>query len=209
MSKIIRLHIELCFPSEKMVKISNFSVKSYIWQQIIIGSRNYLFVTKPSPQTMLYHCHWNTYVNLEEELIRASQRTGIYVSVLAKWVFMAALSRGWNNRDHLCMRSANERRRYSVTSSLIGWAHTQNDPWNNITYAGSNFASEIRWRLPTNDTEPSSNCRHKLPRRPVTTDTPPTNLQPRENSFGELTRCGETLPSRLIVGVLSQIKPQR
>ena len=27
------------------------------------------------------------------------------------------------------MRPANERRRYNVTSSLIGWAHTQNDPW--------------------------------------------------------------------------------
>ena len=27
----------------------------------------------------------------------------------------------------LCMRPANERRRYSVTSSRIGWAHTQND----------------------------------------------------------------------------------
>ena len=29
----------------------------------------------------------------------------------------------------LCMRPANEIRRYNVTSSLIGWAHTQNDPW--------------------------------------------------------------------------------
>ena len=29
----------------------------------------------------------------------------------------------------LCMGSANERRRYNETSSLIGWAHTQNDPW--------------------------------------------------------------------------------
>ena len=27
------------------------------------------------------------------------------------------------------MGSANERRRYNVTSSLIGWAHTQNDLW--------------------------------------------------------------------------------
>ena len=27
-----------------------------------------------------------------------------------------------------CMRHASERRRYKVTSSLIGWAHTQNDP---------------------------------------------------------------------------------
>ena len=29
------------------------------------------------------------------------------------------------------MRTANERRRYSVTSSPIGWAHAQNDPWVN------------------------------------------------------------------------------
>ena len=29
----------------------------------------------------------------------------------------------------LCMRPASERRRYNVTSSLIGWAHSQNDPW--------------------------------------------------------------------------------
>ena len=28
----------------------------------------------------------------------------------------------------LCMGSANERRRYNVTSSIIGWALTQNDP---------------------------------------------------------------------------------
>ena len=28
----------------------------------------------------------------------------------------------------LCMHSANERRRYTVTPSLIGWAHTQNNP---------------------------------------------------------------------------------
>ena len=27
------------------------------------------------------------------------------------------------------MRPANERRHYIVTSSLIGWVHTQNDPW--------------------------------------------------------------------------------
>ena len=28
----------------------------------------------------------------------------------------------------MCMHPANERRRYSVTSFLIGWAHAQNDP---------------------------------------------------------------------------------
>ena len=29
----------------------------------------------------------------------------------------------------LCMRPANERWSYNVTSSPIGWAHIQNDPW--------------------------------------------------------------------------------
>ena len=29
----------------------------------------------------------------------------------------------------LCMRPTNERRRYNVTSSRIGWAYTQNDHW--------------------------------------------------------------------------------
>ena len=33
----------------------------------------------------------------------------------------------------LWMRPANERRRYNVTSSPIGWAHTQNDPCPSIT----------------------------------------------------------------------------
>ena len=31
-------------------------------------------------------------------------------------------------RDHFGMGSANERRRYFVTLSLLGWAHTQNEP---------------------------------------------------------------------------------
>ena len=38
----------------------------------------------------------------------------------------------------LCMHPANERWRYIVTSSPIGWAHTQNDPWTyvNTSHAG-------------------------------------------------------------------------
>ena len=38
----------------------------------------------------------------------------------------------WRCRDHFvygAMGPANERRRYIVTSSLIGWVHTQNDRW--------------------------------------------------------------------------------
>ena len=43
----------------------------------------------------------------------------------------------------LDMGSANEKRHYSVTSFLIGWAHTHNNPWeglaveNNSTFLGS------------------------------------------------------------------------
>ena len=33
----------------------------------------------------------------------------------------------------LCARPADERRRYIVTSSLIGWVHTQNDPCRNCS----------------------------------------------------------------------------
>ena len=33
----------------------------------------------------------------------------------------------------LDMSSVNERRRYNVSSSLIGWAHTQNDPVRDVT----------------------------------------------------------------------------
>ena len=34
----------------------------------------------------------------------------------------------------MCMRPANERRRYNVTSSLIGWTHSQGDPCISIAF---------------------------------------------------------------------------
>ena len=39
---------------------------------------------------------------------------------------------GWNPGIQLGNASANERRCYNVTSSLIGWVHTQNGPWNRL-----------------------------------------------------------------------------
>ena len=41
---------------------------------------------------------------------------------------MSCLSLIDMSQEPLCMRPANERRRYIVTSSLIDWAHTQTDP---------------------------------------------------------------------------------
>ena len=48
-----------------------------------------------------------------------SQKSNIRLSHIAKTVAAGII---------LCMRPANEKRRYVVTSSLIDWAHTQNDP---------------------------------------------------------------------------------
>ena len=45
----------------------------------------------------------------------------------------------------LCMRSANERRRYIVTSSLIDWVHTHNDPWKKIATYLQIFWKEFSW----------------------------------------------------------------
>ena len=49
----------------------------------------------------------------------------------------------------MCMRPANESRRYNVTSSLIGWAHTQNDIWTErfISQEASNAGNvSVTWR---------------------------------------------------------------
>ena len=49
----------------------------------------------------------------------------------------------------LCMHPANERRRYIVTSSLIGWAHTQNDPWCSVSDHSIvvHAVSPLRWHF--------------------------------------------------------------
>ena len=50
----------------------------------------------------------------------------------ARVCFVGVISFQWMHttcsRTSLCMRQANERRRYNVTSSLIGWPHTQTNP---------------------------------------------------------------------------------
>ena len=55
----------------------------------------------------------------------------------------------------LCVHSSNERRRYNVTSSLIGWAHIQNDPW----IKGLGFDSKRGFWLTLNN---NNNNKHHL-----------------------------------------------
>ena len=54
----------------------------------------------------------------------------IYVKLCKRFALCGVLLSFGTTGIILCMRPANERRCYIVTSSLIGWAHTQNDPWN-------------------------------------------------------------------------------
>ena len=62
----------------------------------------------------------------------------LYHPLQVIWVVSLALSLDQHNVTEAslmdtgiisCARPANERRRYNVTSSLIGWAHARNDPW--------------------------------------------------------------------------------
>ena len=74
------------------------------------------------PKMFLVHLPW-------QNLLAWSWATGqAWISRPGKWI-----SGNPQITDYagiiLCMRPSNERRRYNVTSSLIGWAHTQNDPW--------------------------------------------------------------------------------
>ena len=48
----------------------------------------------------------------------------------------------------LCMHPANERRRYIVTSPLIGWVHAQNDLWIWMLYMGEDMAIHNNFKAP-------------------------------------------------------------
>ena len=67
----------------------------------------------------------------------------------------------WNPEVILCMHPANERRRYIATSSMIGWAHIQYNPWESNDH--SEFLEVwLRQRIPDNPN------RHRHPFRKLT-----------------------------------------
>ena len=49
--------------------------------------------------------------------------------IMSETTLQCACLIGYTVLINLWMRPANERRRYIVTSSLIGWVHSQNYPW--------------------------------------------------------------------------------
>ena len=57
-----------------------------------------------------------------------------------------------NTGINLGMHPANERRRYNVTTSVIGWARTLTDPWkySQLTRVGVNSIPELELQLNSN-----------------------------------------------------------
>ena len=94
-----------------------------------------------------YHCHLNHIISIlflyESVILDQMGNTLINLTLQLNTVIDCRCNfstcsnfLNWNTlRSELIlgMDSANERRRYNVTSSLIGWAHTQNEPWRSIT----------------------------------------------------------------------------
>ena len=80
--------------------------------------------TDPAPSHGLNQC-W-LIVNWNPRIIQQFY-SNTFDNVVRK---MSVICSGFNvlSRTILCMRPTNERRRYNVTSSPIGMAHTQNDP---------------------------------------------------------------------------------
>ena len=83
-----------------------------------------MFGAKPLPEPVLTlvqsHLYKNTYFSVKKMCLAKSS------AYFALNVLMTTeLSEG----IILCMRSANERLRDNVTSSINGWAHVQNDHW--------------------------------------------------------------------------------
>ena len=78
----------------------------------------------------------------------------VHISV-TKWCIVWYLSNAscdlWDGSDNagiiFCMRLANERRRYIVTLSLIGWAHTENDLCNGLLPVSASSCYLNQWWL--------------------------------------------------------------
>ena len=89
----------------------------YSWSQVTACSKTTYDLPQTPPQ-----CH-----NDDLWCQQCDDKVGI-MTTLSYYMTMT-----WQADIILCMRPANERRRYNVTTSLFGWVHIQNDPWTRAT----------------------------------------------------------------------------
>ena len=86
------------------------------------------------------------------------------------------------------------RRCFITFAQLFKWVFVASyfRGWNSHRGFIAPFVLENRWRFCIGSAKPSSNYHHILGCRSDSMDAPSTNLQPHENSVGELTKCRET-----------------
>ena len=87
-----------------------------------VRSQETRLLKTPRRQRQIPTWHWRTRCGL----VRSYGKTRLFMLCLMVF-FCHGLC--WITGIMLAMGSANERRRYDVTSSLIGWTYTHNDPW--------------------------------------------------------------------------------
>ena len=88
-------------------------------------------------------CHAITWTNINQDIWHHMASPGhnelnliphTFVTKLWMCIIFNSSVPGQNAGIILSMRPPIERRRYNVTSSLIGWAHAQNDPWKWLSF---------------------------------------------------------------------------
>ena len=117
------------------------------WSELFWGMVCWLLGAKPSPEPMLTYI-WldNLGTSFSEILIKIHFVTWKCIwKVASKMVnvlcqFQYVVPNMLTPGIILCMRPANERWRYNVTPSLIGWACTQNDPCNTVMFCTAMYS---------------------------------------------------------------------
>ena len=109
----------------------NANISILCWPHMLLWSIKYLSIT------LVIEYHYDLLVIkikiFESRTFSKAVKSGIILCMCPaneRWCYSITSSlMGWahTQNDTLCMCPANERWRYSVTSSLIGWAHTQNN----------------------------------------------------------------------------------
>ena len=100
---------------------------------------------QPSLRTVqsLYHTFLcQLWCNLTDKYTWHVRWSGIFRALQAYFIFKQLNVVQF--RDHYIMLPANERWRYTVTPSFIGWVHTQNDSWwYSVPIININFFSSV------------------------------------------------------------------
>ena len=102
---------------------SHFGVFTKMWSGVTNILQNSLTGSR------FFHSHQAHLLDITVQLMEYTYGLSCIVCLRLSILFCVYMDSCDRAGIILCMCPANERRRYNVTPSLNGWAHTQNDPW--------------------------------------------------------------------------------